>query len=160
MSQYTVVGPDGRLAEPVELSTLQTWASTGQLPPHAPIVLPDGRRVTAGEIAELGPALDHAMGQTTMAYKPAGTKLMPTQNPSSLWGYYSGIISMLPLLGAVAVPIALIMSARGLKAYNANPEIYGKAHAITGLITGTIGLVINGLILVAMVAAYGSSSVA
>lgn len=158
MDKYIVVGPEGQQSEPVELSTLQTWASTRQLPPHAPIITPEGPQVRADSIAALQPALAYGDQQMQQPYKSKGTKMMPTENPAALWGYYLGIVSMLPILGAILVPFALIYSVKGRKAYKANPEIYGSAHATTGLVTGTIGLIINGLLLMGIVAAMGAAS--
>lgn len=156
MSQYIVIGPDGKPSEPVELSTLQSWASAGQLPAHAPVITPEGTQTAAGEIRDLQPALAHA--NRPHAYQAKGTKMMPSENPAALWGYYLGICSMLPICGMLIVPFALTYSIRGKKVFEANPSVYGKTHATVGLVTGLIGLVINLSILAAIVWGSAASS--
>jgi hypothetical protein len=151
MSTYTVIGPDGTPSAPVDLQTLQTWASLGQLPPTAPVILPEGIQTTAGQIPELGPALQHASGVPYAYQKPAGSKMIPTGNPAALWGYYSGILAIVPCVGLLAGPVAIICSIAGLRAYRRDPKIFGVAHCIVGLVTGTLGLAIGMFLLIAFI---------
>lgn len=64
--------------------------------------------------------------------------LIPYKNPMALISYYLGIFSLFPCLGAFMGIAALILGVKGLKVANAHPEAKGKAHAIVGIICGSI----------------------
>lgn len=70
-------------------------------------------------------------------------KIIPTANPKALTGYYVGCGSIIPCLGLVLGPIAIFLGVAGLKAARENPQLPGKAHAITGILAGTVGFLYN-----------------
>jgi len=156
MSSYTVIGPDGQPSAPVDLQTLQTWASSGQLPAHAPVILPEGVQTTAGQIPELSAALQHANAIPYAYQKPAGSKMIPTRNPAALWSYYLGILSIAPCIGLISGPIAIGCSIAGLRAYKRDPSIYGKAHCIVGILAGLTGIAISAFLIKVLVATSSS----
>jgi hypothetical protein len=82
------------------------------------------------------------------------TSLIPTNNPPALIAYYVGIFSMLPVACVVLGPIALVLGIKGLKAYQANPQISGKAHAWIGIVLGGLSTLVA--IILAIGIAYGS----
>jgi hypothetical protein len=143
---YYVVGPDGRETGPVGLDELVSWVRAGQLPRTAP-VRDEGsaRPVPAGEMIELASYFPAAPA-------PSGSAIMPTENPDALWGYYLGWVSLLCLVGLAAAPYAFVRSRRGLKKYNANPAVHGKAHAIVGLVLTGIGTLANLALLAVFIA--------
>ena len=66
--------------------------------------------------------------------------LIPYKNTCALIGYYFGVFSLIPCLGAALGPAALILGILGLVHAGRHPEAKGKVHAWVGIILG--GLVI------------------
>lgn len=148
---YFVIGPDGAEHGPYEVGTLIEWAKAGTLPRDAPVrSVETGETCQAVQIAALAPQFaDFAQppGPTT---GKTGSVMMPSQNPNALWGYYLGWLSIVCFCGVLAAPFAIWKSARGLRAFKDDPSVFGKAHAIIGLVLGSIGLLAN-LFLVGLV---------
>ncbi|MBM4069132.1 MAG: DUF4190 domain-containing protein [Planctomycetes bacterium] len=71
--------------------------------------------------------------------------LIPYRNGQALAAYYCGVFSLIPLLGVLLGPIAIILGILGNNYAKANPEAKGTGHAITGIILGSIGFLICGL---------------
>jgi hypothetical protein len=63
---------------------------------------------------------------------------IPYRNAPALISYYLGIFSILPCAGAIMGPIAIFLGLKGLKLAAQHPEARGKAHAITGIVSGSI----------------------
>jgi hypothetical protein len=146
---YFVVGPDGRESGPYELDALVAWVRDGQLPRHAPVRDSGAERpVPAGQMIEL------AAHFPPMPPGAKGSAMMPTGNPDALWGYYLGWLSLLCMIGLPLAPFAFVKSMKGLRAYQADPSIYGKAHAVTGIVLASIGTLGNlflwGLVIVGL----------
>ncbi len=81
--------------------------------------------------------------------------LIPYKNAKALASYYCGVFALIPCLGAILGPIALILGFMGLAHANKMPESKGKAHAIVGIILG--GLVILGHIAAVVVLGFGAA---
>jgi hypothetical protein len=79
--------------------------------------------------------------------------VIPYRNANALIAYYLGLFSCFPVLGFPLAIIALWLGVRGLKAVRVDPSAHGTAHAWVGLICGTIGFLINLLIISAIVLA-------
>jgi len=79
--------------------------------------------------------------------------IIPYRNAGALIAYYLGLFSCFPVLGFPLAIVALVCGYKGLKAVRANPTAHGTAHAWIGLICGTIGFLINLLIISAIVVA-------
>jgi len=80
--------------------------------------------------------------------------LIPYKNPKALLSYYIGIFGFfLPLIGSA---IAIYLGIQGLKYAKEHPKSSGQAHAIIGIICGTLGslfyLGIIGIIIVGVLA--------
>jgi sorbitol-specific phosphotransferase system component IIC len=84
--------------------------------------------------------------------------IIPYKNPAALIAYYLGLFSCFPVLGFPMAIIALVLAFKGFKARRLNPQAHGTAHAWVGLVCGTIGLLINGLIVTALVIALVGAS--
>lgn len=80
----------------------------------------------------------------------SGTSFRP-RNPAALAAYYTGIFSLIPGLGAVLGPIALILGIKGLKAVPTVPGQVGKVHAWIGIVLGAITSLANWLMIALMV---------
>lgn len=136
---YYVVGPDGKETGPVTLEELTGWVRSGQLPRHAPVRDEGSEKpVLAGQMIELA-------GQFPLEAQraAAGNAMMPTGNPDALWGYYLGWLSLLCVIGLFAAPFAFIKASKGMKAYERDPSVYGKAHAMVGRILAVLGTLGN-----------------
>lgn len=143
--RYILIGPDGAETGPHDLGVLMNWASTGNLPGHAQLRQPEsGITITAMDVPELAQAIQPPQSG------PVGGKMIPTRNGGALLAYYCGLFSCLPILGLILAIIALVAGARGLRAYKADPTVYGKVHAIVGLVCGSIGLMINAFLTIGL----------
>jgi hypothetical protein len=68
--------------------------------------------------------------------------LIPYKNAKALTAYYLGVFSLIPCLGIILGPIAIILGFLGLAHAKKHPEARGQAHAIVGIVLG--GLVLAG----------------
>ena len=64
--------------------------------------------------------------------------IVPYKNPKALIGYYLGVFSLIPCLGGLLGPAALILGILGLRARARNPRMHGKGHAIFAIIAGSL----------------------
>jgi hypothetical protein len=62
--------------------------------------------------------------------------LIPYKNGKALAAYYIGVFSLIPCLGAVLGPIAVVLGVMGLNYARQHPGASGKAHAIVGIVLG------------------------
>jgi hypothetical protein len=69
--------------------------------------------------------------------------VIPYRNVHALIGYYLGIGALIPFLGAVLGPVAVVLGVIGLKRRKANPALHGTAHAWIAIILGSIGALGN-----------------
>jgi hypothetical protein len=77
--------------------------------------------------------------------------LVPTRNPMALTGYYVGVASLIPCLGLLAGPAAIVLGVKGKRALRENPNLPGQGHAMTAVILGTVTTLMNwGLLLFAI----------
>jgi Na+/glutamate symporter len=79
--------------------------------------------------------------------------MVPYKNPQALTSYYLGLFAIFPVLGLFLGIAALVLGTRGLKFQKEFPESKGKAHAGIGIGCGTVGLLINVLIIGGIIAA-------
>jgi hypothetical protein len=87
--------------------------------------------------------------------KPAGAlaSVIPYNNPLALVGYYCSVFSLIPGLGLLTGPAAIILGFLGLRFVGKNPTAKGTAHAVVALILGAFGTLGNIVALIAVVAA-------
>ncbi len=64
--------------------------------------------------------------------------IIPYKNPPALIAYYLGLFSLIPCLGLLLAPAAIILGIIGLKKKNKCPVIKGGIHAWIGIICGFI----------------------
>ena len=62
--------------------------------------------------------------------------LIPYRNPTALTGYYLGVFSLIPCVGLLLGPAAVILGILGMNYRKKNPEAGGLGHAITALVLG------------------------
>ena len=69
--------------------------------------------------------------------------LIPYENGMALAAYYCGVFGLIPALGLILGPLALIFGIVGLRNKSRNPERGGTAHAIVGIVLGTLATLGN-----------------
>jgi hypothetical protein len=98
-------------------------------------------------MSEAGSAPRPEFAPQDRADDPMST-LIPYKNGKALAAYYCGVFGLIPCAGAILGPIALLLGIQGLNFAKANPGAKGKAHAIVGIVLGTLATLANwGLIL-------------
>jgi hypothetical protein len=79
--------------------------------------------------------------------------LIPYRNVPALVSYYLGVFSLIPCIGGLLLgPAAVILGFLGLRRKKSNPQAKGTAHAITGIVLGSLTFIANiaGIILMVM----------
>ena len=78
--------------------------------------------------------------------------LIPYKNGMALASYYTGVFSLIPCLGLILAPIALVLGIMGFNYAKKHPKASGKAHALVGVLLGSISLLyhIGGVAFVAL----------
>jgi hypothetical protein len=66
--------------------------------------------------------------------------LIPYKNPKALAGYYVGFFSLIPGIGLILAPVAIVLSILGIRHSNRYPESKGLVHAIVGLILAILAI--------------------
>ena len=64
--------------------------------------------------------------------------IVPYRNGPALAAYYTGVFGLIPILGFVLGPLALILGIVGLMKARKNPKAHGTGHAIAGIVLGVI----------------------
>jgi hypothetical protein len=82
--------------------------------------------------------------------------LIPYKNAKALMSYYCGVFSLIPCLGAILGPIAIILGFLGFSYANKHPKAAGKAHAIVGIVLGSLVTLGHlGIIVLMLIGALG-----
>jgi uncharacterized protein YqgC (DUF456 family) len=64
--------------------------------------------------------------------------VVPYRNGAALAAYYMGVFGLIPGVGFVLGPLALIFGIVGLVKARKNPKAHGTGHAIVGILLGLI----------------------
>lgn len=127
---------------PVRETALIAMARSGKLPPTT-LVWTEGMPhwLPAGRVPLLYPP------GTLAAPAPDGAMhlLLPT-GPQSGWALaagYLGLFSLLPMLSLVTGPLAITFGVLALREVKAHPERRGTGRAITGIVGGSIGVLVS-----------------
>jgi len=75
--------------------------------------------------------------------------IIPYKNPLALTGYYIGIFSLIPCVGMLLSVPAIVLGVLGLRARAREPKVRGAAHAWIAIITGTISMLLYGVLTIA-----------
>lgn len=73
--------------------------------------------------------------------------IIPTQNPTSIVGYYLGVFSLIPIFGLILTIPAFICGIIAVQKAMANPKVAGMGHAITAIVLS----VVQPIILIALI---------
>jgi hypothetical protein len=66
------------------------------------------------------------------------TTIIPYRNAMALIAYYCGVFSLIPFLGNLLGPAALLLGILGIRYAMKNPTAKGTGHAIAGIVLGSI----------------------
>lgn len=88
----------------------------------------------------------------------AVSTIIPYKNGRALVAYYLGVFSLIPCLGLLIGPGALVLGILGLRYAKANPTAKGTGHAIAGIILGGLTTLGNWGFLLVMVVMGGLSA--
>jgi hypothetical protein len=66
--------------------------------------------------------------------------LIPYKNGKALAAYYCGVFSLIPCVGLILGPIALVLGILGWKYAKEHPRARGQGHAIAGIVLGLLVL--------------------
>lgn len=80
--------------------------------------------------------------------------LIPYKNGRALAAYYFGVFSLIPCLGLLLGPIALVLGILGLRFVSANPTAKGTGHAIAGIVLGGLTTLGNWGVFIAILVAF------
>lgn len=112
------------------------------MPPPNPLLPP-------GEGPNLTPALTGPQG----SYASFVGRLIPTSNLSALSGYYFAIFSLIPIVGIILGPLALIFGLLGMCRALQQPQARGLGHAVFSIATGILVTILNwGMALIVLAA--------
>jgi hypothetical protein len=84
--------------------------------------------------------------------------LIPCKNPKALIAYYCGVFSLIPCVGAVLGPIALIFGILGLNYVKRHPTAKGTGHAIAGIVLGSLTLLGNWGVIILIALGAGAAA--
>jgi hypothetical protein len=85
-------------------------------------------------------ATQYAPSQYQTPVDSGVSTIIPYKNGPALAGYYLAVFSLIPGIGLLLSPIAVVMGFLGLKQAKANAQAKGTAHAWTAIILGGIVL--------------------
>jgi hypothetical protein len=69
--------------------------------------------------------------------------VIPYKNPKALIAYYLGVFSLIPCVGLLLGPAAIVLGILGLLHVKKHPTNGGTAHALVGLIVGSLVTVLH-----------------
>jgi len=70
-------------------------------------------------------------------------RLMPMENHQALTAYYVAVASLIPLLGIILGPAAIVYGIEGIRHARQQPQHHGKTHATFGIIVGSATTIFN-----------------
>jgi hypothetical protein len=70
----------------------------------------------------------------------AVSSLIPYHNVRALLAYYFGVFGLIPGIGLLLGPAALVLGILGLSYAKNNPRAKGMGHAITGIVLGILDM--------------------
>src|SRR5262249_43785181 len=69
---------------------------------------------------------------------------IPFDNPPACAAYACGLLGLVPVLGLLLGPVAIISGVVGLRRFNRNPAVRGRGHSlIVGIWMGGIEVLVN-----------------
>jgi hypothetical protein len=135
------------LARPTIMRMFETTASCGpeagiaqdQVKGAPPVAMPS----TATPAQP--PEVRSSVGMSEQGDATGG--IIPYKNPHALIAYYCGVFSLIPCLGLILGPTAVILGVSGLRKRTKNPLVRGQVHACIGIVLGSLVFIAHVLII-------------
>jgi predicted Zn finger-like uncharacterized protein len=77
--------------------------------------------------------------------------LIPYRNGRALAAYYCGVFSLIPCVGVILGPLALVFGILGVRYAKAHPGAHGMGHGIAGIVLGSLTTLANWGVVLLMV---------
>ncbi len=155
-STYHVRLASGQRYGPADIATVMQWASQGRIPRDA-VLVPDvgGEPCPVMHHPRLSPILNAPPTVAgPMPVKSDGgavSALIPYRNPPALIGYYVAVAALIPVLGLILGPVAMILGFAGLRRRTRDRASKGLAHAWVAIVLGGLVLVAHVVLILALV---------
>ena len=140
---FTVQNPDGTQHGPASIEQLKAWAQKGLLSSTSRLIPDGGGQPIA--VAGFLPLQGYLDSQSDVL-----ATLIPWRNSCALIGYYFGLLGIIPLVGCILSPVAIVLGILGILKWKKDHRSRGLVHAIVAIICGIIGLLISGLIIASL----------
>ena len=140
---FTVQNPDGTQHGPASIDQLKAWAQEGLLSSTSRLIPDGGGQPIA--VAGFLPLQGYLDSQSDVL-----ATLIPWRNSCALIGYYFGLLGIIPLVGCILSPVAIVLGILGILKWKKDHRSRGLVHAIVAIICGIIGLLISGLIIASL----------
>jgi len=140
---FTVQNPDGTQHGPASIDQLKAWAQEGLLSSTSRLIPDGGGQPIA--VAGFLPLQGYLDSQSDVL-----ATLIPWRNSCALIGYYFGLLGIIPLVGCILSPVAIVLGILGILKWKKDHRSRGLVHAIVAIICGLIGLLISGLIIASL----------
>jgi hypothetical protein len=129
---------------PIELVPGIRLPGTAAAPPPVPAVppMPAVPPRPAAPHPPLSPGAAHLAAPTG----DATGGLIPYKNSAALVAYYTGIFSLIPVIGIALAIVAIINGVLGLRRRKVHPQIKGSAHCWIGIVLGMLSLIGHALV--------------
>lgn len=76
--------------------------------------------------------------------------ILPAQNPFSLWAYYTGMFSFIPVIGVPLAIIAIATGIMGIHRYRSVKGAKGILHSVCGLLFGLFSILSHWVVIYVM----------
>ena len=140
---FTVQNPNGTQHGPASIDQLKAWAQEGLLSSTSRLIPDGGGQPIA--VAGFLPLQGYLDSQSDVL-----ATLIPWRNSCALIGYYFGLLGIIPLVGCILSPVAIVLGILGILKWKKDHRSRGLVHAIVAIICGLIGLLISGLIIASL----------
>ncbi|KKM00141.1 hypothetical protein LCGC14_1807420, partial [marine sediment metagenome] len=148
-SQSSVTAIDEIVACPRCGSQMQVVDASHSVPRAPAAVSPAAPPITSPAMAPpVQPAALRAQVETD-----ATGGLIPYKNVPALVGYYLGVFSLIPCIGILLGPVAVVLGILGLRRARLHPEARGKVHAWVAIVLGCLALIVYGSLLALLLVA-------
>jgi hypothetical protein len=136
-AQITITTPEGQQFVAPTIDVVAQWAREGRIHADAVVTEP-GKPPT---VASRHPALASLVvggGAAPSTGDSAVSTIIPYKNAPALAGYYTSVGSLIPGVGLLAGPAAIVLGVLGLKKVKREPQCHGTAHAWVAIILGSL----------------------
>lgn len=150
---------DGQRQGPMSLEEVNARLADGRIPAEptlawhegcpewiplwqvAGVMFPIPTASSSTRSADVSEATEGYASASTTPSTDTFSSVIPYRNPLALVGYYLGVFSLIPMLGAALALPAILLGILGLRSCRLHPQAKGKAHAWVGITTGLISVI-------------------